>query len=183
MIFDASGTATGGVPTAVVLHPAVDVVGIGQIDTDVVKLAERQVVPHAKGGAAVKALVHPTVGSNQYMLAVIRIEPGSMQIGVDTAVQCAPGSPGILRNCRDPTGLQHDAVVARIHDQVGEVEGPYLIIGAAINKFPAVATVGATVETFSFLRSGLDRSVHYVRLTRGDGYTDPAQRLVGQTVQ
>ena len=78
----AVGTRTP--PCAEVLHPSVNVVGIGHVDTNCFELPERQVVRVVPGAAAGKRNGKAIVVAEQHMVAIVRVYPHRLVVAAET---------------------------------------------------------------------------------------------------
>ena len=71
-------------PRTEVLHPSVNVVGIGHVDTNRFELSERQVVWVVPGVAPGERNGEAIVVAEQHMVAIVRVYPHRLVVAAET---------------------------------------------------------------------------------------------------
>ena len=168
----------------VVLHAAVDPVGVPVVHRDPVELADRQVVDAPEGEAAVVGLVQTRVAGEVEVFGIGRVDPHGVMVGVHPDVVGGPlgdlgeGAAAVLAPV-GRSGQGVDAVlVRRVDEDVRVVHGADVLIA---HLLPALAAVLAAVAT----RFGgmLNKDVEYLRIRGGQRDPDAALVALGQPVR
>ena len=152
VVEDADPTARLGRthPGVVVLHSAVDVVGIPIVDADGVELADREVVDLAEIHAPVVRLPETGVPREVQMVRVTGVDPERVVVGVYTHVVC--GRLGDLRKASSAVFTLvcgrsehvHTFRVRGVDEDLRVVHGPRV---EPVDSLPRVAPVLAAVGT------------------------------------
>ena len=161
-------------PGVVVLHAAVDPVGVPVIHRDPVELPDRQVVDAPESHTHVVGLVQSGVAGQVEVLGVARVDPHGVMVGVDAhVVGGALGDPhegaaAVLASVRRG-GQGVDAVLVRgVDEDVRVVHGPDILVA---DLLPALATVLAAKA--ARLAGVLDERVQDLRVRLRDREPNP----------
>src|SRR5579859_569863 len=146
-------------PVAVVLQTSKDVIWIGVVGADVIKLRNWQVVGFPPTAAAVVGIPEAAVIAGDQVVGVFRIDPDVVEIPVRPASDGAETFSAVFAHDQGQIGLVNFVFILGIDNQIGEIKrAPYHPV-AAVAFFPSFAAVIGTEEGAT---SGFNQSVHNI---------------------
>ena len=144
----ADSAAVSGVadPGAVVLQPAVDVVGVRSVEGHVIELRDRKVLLLPPPVPAVEGLPEPAVVAADDVLRILRVDPEIVPVAVRSSAGVGEAATPILADDQVEVRLEEAVGIGGIDDQPREVEGPPDHGLTAIERSPLGAAVVGAVE-------------------------------------
>ncbi len=164
---------------AVVLESAADVVGLFQVQAEVVELGERNGVDDFPGAAGIEAYLPAAIGTLQDIIGIGRVDPHRLMVAMDIGPDRLEGAAPVGRFV-EAAGERIDHVrVPGVDPDVGVVERPEVDVPVAVYRFPGAAPVLGAPELP--LAGGLGYDVYHVGIGPVDRHADPVHVSLGKS--
>jgi len=171
------GGGAGSAPTAVVLQPAANFVGLGHVVRNFVKLANRDLFACVPRSPRIAAEVNAAVAAHNHVVGIGWIDPDSVEVNVDAGH--AIGDEGLATvfgighvHARHPNSL----IVVGIDAHLTEIHGPRVSVAHSGEVFAfVVAAINSRIFAFN-------ERINYIWIFSIDVQTDAAHVGLWQAI-